>query len=390
MRVSAPSRGNGAGTPAVGIGDQPHPAAAQAGNTASIGKDFLRGTQFHDAHAFVQSGFDFFDVSGHFLAGAAVGDGHAAVFPHEASGGTGAVHCGIPRPDDDGVGADARGLAPAYGGEERKLIQNPGGIFAGDAEGQAFLRAHRDIDGVVFLGQRVEQGGVHGRILMEPHAQLEDGVDVAAQAVSGQAEGGDRVARHAAEHRLFFVQVHLHALCGEKAGAGQPGRARPDDGGALPGLGGGNAGSGFGHFFGHEALDLADHERLVVIDAGTPALALMVAGHALNVRERIGGGDDPPRQLEIAPGHGVEIPGDVLFRRTARHAGRGGAVEARERAFCLDRNVGEPFLVVAAVLAEDSRRIADEVGETGIAGDRRSALLPFGYGVGPGLAHLGT
>ena len=40
--------------------------------------------------------------------------------------------------------------------------------------------------------------------------------------------------------------------------------------------------------------------------------------------------------------------------------------------------------------AEDSRRIADEVGETGIAGDRRSALLPFGYGVGPGLAHLGT
>ena len=116
----------------------------------------------------------------------------------------------------------------------------------------------------------------------------------------------------------------------------------------------------------------------------------MVAGHALNVRERIGGGDDPPRQLEIAPGHGVEIPGDVLFRRTARHAGRGGAVEARERAFCLDRNVGEPFLVVAAVLAEDSRRIADEVGETGIAGDRRSALLPFGYGVGPGLAHLGT
>lgn len=220
-------RGNGAGTPAVGIGDQPHPAAAQAGNTASIGKDFLRGTQFHDAHAFVQSGFDFFDVSGHFLAGAAVGDGHAAVFPHEASGGTGAVHCGIPRPDDDGVGADARGLAPAYGGEERKLIQNPGGIFAGDAEGQAFLRAHRDIDGVVFLGQRVEQGGVHGRILMEPHAQLEDGVDVAAQAVSGQAEGGDRVARHAAEHRLFFVQVHLHALCGEKAGAGQPGPGPP-------------------------------------------------------------------------------------------------------------------------------------------------------------------
>ena len=155
-------------------------------------------------------------------------------------------------------------------------------------------------------------------------------------------------------------------------------------------MGGGNAGSGFGHFFGHEALDLANHERLVVIDAGTPALALMVAGHALNVRERIGGGDDPPRQLEIAPGHGVEIPGNVLFRRTARHAGYGGAVEARERAFCLDRNVGEPFLVVPAVLAEDSRRIADEVGETGIAGDRRSALLPFGYGVGPGLAHLGT
>lgn len=74
-------RGNGAGTPAVGIGDQPHPAAAQAGNTASIGKDFLRGTQFHDAHAFVQSGFDFFDVSGHFLAGAAVGDGHAPFSP---------------------------------------------------------------------------------------------------------------------------------------------------------------------------------------------------------------------------------------------------------------------------------------------------------------------
>lgn len=62
-------RGNGAGTPAVGIGDQPHPAAAQAGNAASIGKDFLRGAQFHDANAFIQCGFDFFDVSGHFLGG---------------------------------------------------------------------------------------------------------------------------------------------------------------------------------------------------------------------------------------------------------------------------------------------------------------------------------
>ena len=168
--------------------------------------------------------------------------------PHEASGGTGAVHCGIARPDDDGVGTDARGLTPAHGGEERKLIQNPGGVFSGNAEGQAFLRAHRDIDGVVFFCQPAEQGGVHGRILMEPYAQLEDGVDVAAQAVPGQAERGDRVARHAAGHGLFFVQVHLYALCGEEAGAGQPGRARPDDGGALPGLGGGNAGSGFGHF----------------------------------------------------------------------------------------------------------------------------------------------
>lgn len=62
---------------------------------------------------------------------------------------------------------------------------------------------------------------------MEPHAQLEDGVNVAAQAVSGQAERGDRVARHAAEHRLFFVQVHLHALCGEEAGAGQPAGPAP-------------------------------------------------------------------------------------------------------------------------------------------------------------------
>ena len=275
--------------------------------------------------------------------------GHAAAVDDvdrlgtQTEGAAGSVHCHIAAAHDrhlfagaDGGLADGEiGLHQVGAGEE--LV---GGVdalqaLAGDAHeaGQTGTGTHEDGLVAVLAHQFVDgQHLADDHVALEIDAHLPEAVDLLLDDGLGQTELGDAVHQHAASHVQSLVDRDLVAQLGQITGSSQAGRACADDG-DLVAVGCRHDGSGVDVLavpVGHEALQTADADRLILDAAGALALALALLRADAAADGGQGGGavDDLIGGLEVALGHMADELGDVDADGAAGLAGLILAVDA--------------------------------------------------------------
>ena len=261
----------------------------------------------------------------------------------QTQGAAGSVHCHVAAADDGDLPAGADGglaggqvsLHQVGAGEE--LV---GGVdalqaLARDAHeaGQAGTGTHEDGLITVLTHQLVD--GEHladDHIALEIDAHLLEAVDLLLDDGLGQTELGDAVHQHAACDVQGFVDRDLIAQLGEVACGGQTGRACADDG-DLVAVGRRHDGGSVDIFtvpVGHEALQTANANGLVLDSAGTLALALALlrADAAADGGQGRGTIDDLIGGFEVTLGHMADELGDVDADGAAGLAGLILAVDA--------------------------------------------------------------
>ena len=236
---------------------------------------------------------------------------------------------------DGGLAGGQVGLHQVGAGQE--LV---GGVhtlqaLAGDAHeaGQTGTGANEHGLVAVLAHQLVDgQHLADDHVALEIDAHLPEAVDLLLDDGLGQTELGDAVHQHAASHVQGLVDCDLVAQLGQITGSGQAGRACADDG-DLVAVGCGHDGSSVDVLavpVGHEALQTADADRLILDAAGTLALALALLRADAAADGGQGGGsvDDLISGLEVSLGHMADELGDVDADGAAGLAGLILAVDA--------------------------------------------------------------
>ena len=189
--------------------------------------------------------------------------------------------------------------------------------------------------------------------------------DVLVDGLVADAEGGDDVARHAAELALALEDRGGNALAAEKVRRGDTGRAAADDGNLL-------VVNGLGHaerrheravaLFRGKKLRLANVDGFLIEVARALALAAVRADGAGDKRQGVLLGDELQCRAVEPLAAELKIFGNVLLDGAAALAGRGKAVEQRHLFIFFARGERLDCLEVVEVVQRGGGKVGDRGG----------------------------
>ncbi len=280
--------------------------------------------QLNEFHAFVDGELQLVLVGGHELLRAAIEDGRMRAHTFRDTGG---VHRGVACADDDNVAVQAgldllfHLLHPLDDALHVALNVEPAGLPCAGG--------HQDV-GVAHLLELFDRRGALAELHFNAVALHQRNVLV--DGLVADAEGGNDVARHAAELALALEDRGGNALSAKEVRRGDTGRSTADNGGLLilDRLGHAERGhQGIVALFGGEELRVADVDGLVVEVARALALAAVRADSAGDERQGVLLGDELQRGGVEALAAELEVFGNILFNGAAALAGGLEAVKQR-------------------------------------------------------------
>ena len=234
------------------------------------------------------------------------------------------VHGGVAAAVDRDA-TELRRLVGLDRAQERHGVQHLASIARGDLGPLAEVRADRDEAGVEAAVPHLRLDILDLVIRGDPDAQLLDLTDLGLEQGARHAVGGNAEVHHAARDRAGIADLDLVPEAGEVVAGGDargPGahHQHPLARALRRTL---EAPAVLDRGIAEEALDGVDADRAVELRAVAAVLAGMVADPAVHRRQRVVGGEDPPRLLE-APALRRAEPGlDVL-------AGGAGVIARRQ------------------------------------------------------------
>ena len=322
--------------------------------------------QLDELHALVDGELQLVLVGGHELLGAAVENG--GVRAH-ALGDAGGVHGGVARADDHDVAGEV-------GLDLLLFLLHPlddALHVALDVELAGLPRAGGEEDVGVAHFLQLRDGG-SALAALDLNAVAHHQGDVLVDGLVGNAEGGNDVARHAAELALTLEDGGLDAGAAAEVRRGDTGRAAADDGDALAldalgQLDGGH--QGIVALLRGEELGVADVDALLIEIAGALALAAVRADGAGDERQGVLLGDELERGAVKTLAAQLEVLGNVLLDGAAALAGRDEAVEPGHLLGGLAAGQGLDGLEVMVIRAGGG----GEVGDGGGVGAGEGAVL---------------
>ena len=261
-------------------------------------------------------------VGGHVFFRAAVDDGGLCA---HALGDPRRVHGGIARADDDNA-AGKTGL------DLRLHLLHPFDHTGHVALNVKLTRlpcagGHEDVG--IALGLELLHRGSR-RAASDLHAVFLHQGDVLVDGLVGDAEGGDHVARHAAELCLALEDRGLHARAAKEVSRGDAGGSAADNGSLFPGqslwLFDGGHQRGIAVLCGDE-LGVADVDGLLIEVAGTLVLTAVGADGAGDEGQGVLLGDQLEGRSVEPLAAKLDILGNVLPDGTSALTGRGKAVD---------------------------------------------------------------